>query len=111
MGYISYVISFSFHFHKLNVDRPDIRQHAVGIVIRSMFGFHDKERFETFVYSTYDKSGPNSDIYKKIKAEADHLIDLHEPDTYKAAKRSSHLFFSTEIYTGSTTIRSTSWLT
>ncbi|PRP73842.1 putative UDP-N-acetylglucosamine-peptide N-acetylglucosaminyltransferase [Planoprotostelium fungivorum] len=66
---------------------PDIRQHAVGIVIRSMFGFHDKERFETFVYSTYDKSGPNSDIYKKIKAEADHLIDLHEPDTYKAAKR------------------------
>lgn len=56
----------------------DIRQHAVGVQIQSMFGYHNRSKFEVFAYNVNDGkrdsyAGP---VYDKVKAEVEHMVDL-----------------------------------
>jgi len=66
---------------------PDIRHHAVGIQIQSMFEYHNRSEFEIFVFSCYEGSSHSDEIYQKIKRNIDHMVDVHEADVYQAAKK------------------------
>jgi len=66
---------------------PDIRHHAVGIQIRSMFEYHNRSEFEIYVFSCYEGSSHNDEIYMKIKHDIDHMVDVWDRDVYQAAKK------------------------
>eukprot|EP01117_Protostelium_nocturnum_P013801 TRINITY_DN5192_c0_g1_i6.p1 TRINITY_DN5192_c0_g1~~TRINITY_DN5192_c0_g1_i6.p1 ORF type:complete len:726 (-),score=143.54 TRINITY_DN5192_c0_g1_i6:8-2185(-) len=66
---------------------PDIRNHAVGIQIRSMFEYHDHDSFEIFVYSVNEEAKMPDHVYAKVNQTADRLTDIHIKEWSEAAKR------------------------
>ncbi|PRP89805.1 beta-galactosidase [Planoprotostelium fungivorum] len=64
---------------------PDIRHHAVGIQIRSMFQYHDRDQFEIFVYSATTDPKNHDFIYKTIEPHVEHMIDLPSTQTWESA--------------------------
>lgn len=63
----------------------DLRNHATAHLMRTVFGLHDRARFEIFTYSY----GPDdqSDYRARIAAESDHFVDLREASDVEAATR------------------------
>jgi predicted O-linked N-acetylglucosamine transferase (SPINDLY family) len=53
--------------------------------MRTVFGRHDRERFEIFTYSYGPDDG--SDYRAQIAAESDHFVDLREAGDAQAARR------------------------
>jgi predicted O-linked N-acetylglucosamine transferase (SPINDLY family) len=64
---------------------PDLRTHAVGMLMAGLFERHDRDRFEVFLYNY----GPrNEDPYRtRLQHAADHWADLNDLDTVQAAQR------------------------
>jgi uncharacterized protein (TIGR03032 family) len=63
---------------------PDFREHAVGRLVYDMFQYHDRARFEIYVYSTVDF---NDRITQHIREHCDVFVDLAFLSTEAAAKR------------------------
>eukprot|EP01117_Protostelium_nocturnum_P020129 TRINITY_DN8928_c0_g1_i1.p1 TRINITY_DN8928_c0_g1~~TRINITY_DN8928_c0_g1_i1.p1 ORF type:complete len:696 (+),score=160.97 TRINITY_DN8928_c0_g1_i1:96-2183(+) len=63
---------------------PDIRLHAVGVQIQSMFGYHDKEQFEILIFSCNKDS--HDRLTEKMRNAADEFYEVYEKDVYEAAK-------------------------
>lgn len=63
----------------------DLRNHATAHLMRTVFGLHDRARFEIYTYSY----GPDdaSDYRARIAAESDHFVDLREASDVQAAAR------------------------
>lgn len=62
---------------------PDFREHAVGHVIASLFGCHDKTRFELYGFST---AADESALRARIKSTFDHFIDIGPMNHEQAAQ-------------------------
>ncbi|MCP4264620.1 MAG: tetratricopeptide repeat protein, partial [Candidatus Brocadiaceae bacterium] len=52
----------------------DFRDHAIGHLMRSMFGHHDRNKFEIFTYSNGADDG--SDYRRNIQDESEHFVDI-----------------------------------
>jgi predicted O-linked N-acetylglucosamine transferase (SPINDLY family) len=68
----------------------DFRNHAVGIQVQSLFGLHNRSRFEVWAYNVNDgvhDAYENDVIYKKIKQEAEHMENIGGLTTEEAAKK------------------------
>lgn len=67
----------------------DFRNHAVGIQVQSMFGFHNRSRFEVWAYNVNDGTHDsyNDNIYNKIKREVEHMEDIGGMTVGDAAKK------------------------
>ena len=53
---------------------PDLRQHAVGVLVQDLFRCHDRSRFEIFAYSLSPDDG--SEVRRTIASELDHIRDI-----------------------------------
>jgi len=62
---------------------PDFREHAVGHLIASLFGRHDKARFELYGFST---ATDESALHVRIKSAFDHFIDIGPMNHEQAAQ-------------------------
>jgi len=68
----------------------DLRYHAVGLQVQSMFGFHNRDKFEVFVYNTNDGlKDPyiDSDVWKKINRTVEHAVELGKIPVNLGAER------------------------
>jgi predicted O-linked N-acetylglucosamine transferase (SPINDLY family) len=63
----------------------DFRNQAMGHLTRSMYGLHDRSRFEIFGYSVRKDDG--SSYRKTIAASCDHFADIHNVSALEAARR------------------------
>jgi predicted O-linked N-acetylglucosamine transferase (SPINDLY family) len=63
----------------------DLRGHAVGLIMAQMFEFHDRSEFEIFIYYC-GPSMPDA-IQERIKASAEHWIDINGLDTAAFTRR------------------------
>ena len=63
----------------------DLRVHAVGFMMSEVFEFHDRNEFEVFVY--YCGPASNDFIHTRIKALAEHWVDISGMDEDAAAHR------------------------
>ncbi len=63
----------------------DLRNHATAHLMRTVFGLHDRARFEIFVYSY----GPDDSSHYRdqIATESDHFVDLRQAGDAEAAQR------------------------
>jgi len=65
---------------------PDLREHAVGILIYDLFRHHDKSKFEIYAYSL--ATPEVKDFYtKSIEEGVDHFVDLSKLPFDVSAKR------------------------
>ncbi|GJJ09471.1 hypothetical protein Clacol_003694 [Clathrus columnatus] len=55
-------------------DKLKIGNHPLAHLMQSVFGFHDKNKFEVYVYATSSSDG--SDYRKKIEFESQHFMDV-----------------------------------
>jgi predicted O-linked N-acetylglucosamine transferase (SPINDLY family) len=69
-----------FEHRREDVDRikvgyvsPDFRSHAVGTLIRELFGHHDRESFEVFAYSLVSRE---DNVTRAIREGVDHYRDI-----------------------------------
>ena len=63
---------------------PDFRQHAVGSLIRDLFGLHDRARFEVHAYSLVNV---DDDIHRAIAAGCDTFTDISTMSPEAAARK------------------------
>ncbi len=63
----------------------DFRLHPIAQQTLPLFGLHDRESFEVFVYSTGRDDG--SEMRQRIVCESDHFIDLRQESTLDAAQK------------------------
>ena len=63
----------------------DFRLHPISQQTLPLFGLHDRDRFEVFVYSTGMDDG--SPMRKRIVNDCDHFVDLRQSDTLTAAQK------------------------
>ena len=54
----------------------DLRQHPVAFLMAGVFEAHDRDRFETFAFSTYPQAD-GSPERQRVLAAFEHFIDLH----------------------------------
>ncbi|KAG2176296.1 hypothetical protein INT43_005530 [Umbelopsis isabellina] len=59
---------------KLGYLSSDFNNHPLAHLMQSVFGFHDKKRFEVFCYATTASDGSN--YRSKIDSETEHFIDV-----------------------------------
>ena len=80
--------------HRVQVGQPrvrigyfssDFRLHPISQQTLPLFGLHNRERFEVFVYSTGIDDG--SPMRKRIVNDCDHFVDLRQSDTLTAAQK------------------------
>jgi protein O-GlcNAc transferase len=84
---------FAFRFDRLRPhDRirigyvsQDFRNQAMGHLTRTMYGLHDRSRFEIFAYSVRKDDG--SSYRRAIEASCEHFADLHDVSSAEAARR------------------------
>lgn len=64
--------------HRLRIGyiSPYFGDHAIGHVTRELYGHHDRERFEIFVYPTNERSGDDSSYRRRIRETCDHYRPL-----------------------------------
>ncbi len=63
----------------------NFRSHPIGHLTRSLFEYHDKNKFEVFCFSL---TKPEHSVYQQsIYAQVEHVIDLRELSAYAAAER------------------------
>lgn len=66
----------------------DIKQHPMAHLFATLFGLHDRERFEVFVYSWAKED--HSPYRRQIQSEAEHFIDCYRlPDKELAERMAS----------------------
>lgn len=65
---------------------PDFRQHAVGLLIKDLFKYHDKSNYEIFGYSLLPEI-PNDSIQSSIKEGCNHFINFYDYSVERAAKK------------------------
>ncbi len=63
----------------------DLRNHATAHLMRTVFGLHDRARFEVFTYSYGPDDG--SHYRAQIASESDHFVDLRDARDEEAARR------------------------
>ncbi|KAG9288752.1 hypothetical protein G9A89_023049 [Geosiphon pyriformis] len=63
---------------KVGYISSDFRNHALGTLMRSVFGFHSRHKFEVFGYSLWSDEGPEHPIRTTIKNGCDHFYDAYE---------------------------------
>ena len=68
---------------KLAYVSPDFRQHAVGTLIRGMFGHHDRTKFKIYAYSLVSA---NDQITEQVKNECDVFKDISLLSPEQAAR-------------------------
>ena len=61
---------------RIGYTSPNFGDHAVGQVTRSLYGTHDRERFEIYLYSTNPRVGDNSECKSVIGQSCDKYIDI-----------------------------------
>lgn len=59
---------------KIGYLSSDFGNHPLAHLMQSVFGLHDRERFEVFCYAT--SASDNSIYRRKIEREAEHFVDL-----------------------------------
>ncbi|CBQ71837.1 related to UDP-N-acetylglucosaminyltransferase [Sporisorium reilianum SRZ2] len=61
---------------KINIGyvSSDLNNHPLAHLMQSVFGFHDRERFNVFLYATTPSDG--SPYRRKIEREAQHFVDV-----------------------------------
>jgi len=63
---------------------PDFSKHAVGFLLKDLFSYHDKSKFEIFGYSLKN----DFDEYRKnIESNCDHFVDLSEMSHLDSVKK------------------------
>ena len=62
---------------------PDLGRHAIGMLVRDLFGAHDRDNFEIFVYSLRDDPHPN---LAHVRATSDVFRDLSGASWAQAAR-------------------------
>jgi len=63
----------------------DFRLHPITQQTLPLYGLHDRELFEVFVYSTGRDDG--SEMRQRVARESDHFIDLRQTGTLDAAQK------------------------
>ncbi|MGE0076228.1 MAG: tetratricopeptide repeat protein [Bacteroidales bacterium] len=71
---------------------PDFRSHALGMSVYKMFGCHNRDQFEVYVFSQYIPN-PNDPFHNEIKNTANRFFDLQGMDEYASAQ----LIYDNEI--------------
>tara|TARA_B100001123_G_scaffold439195_1_gene575587 strand:+ start:1465 stop:3507 length:2043 start_codon:yes stop_codon:yes gene_type:complete len=80
--------------HRVQIGQPrirvgyfssDFRLHPISQQTLPLYGLHNRERFEVFVYSTGIDDG--SPMRKRIVNDCDHFVDLRQSDTLTAAQK------------------------
>ncbi len=80
--------------HRIQLGQPrvrvgyfssDFRLHPISQQTLPLFGLHNRERFEVFVYSTGIDDG--SPMRQRIVNDCDHFVDLRQSDTLSAAQK------------------------
>ena len=62
---------------------PDLREHAVSILARQLFGLHDRVSFEVYAYSLFNAD----DLYRRqIEADCDVFRDVSKLDAWAVAE-------------------------
>lgn len=70
---------------KIGYISSDLREHAVGFLTSEIYGLHDREKVEVFVYYC---GIPSSDaIYQRVKATSDHWYNIAGMSDQKAAEQ------------------------
>jgi predicted O-linked N-acetylglucosamine transferase (SPINDLY family) len=69
---------------KIGYISPDFRQHAVGLLIKDMFAYHDRDNFEVFAYSLVDV---DDHVSQQIRHDCEHFIDVSKLSTQQAAQQ------------------------
>lgn len=88
-------INFSGRSHdiiRIGYLSPDFRKHALGMSVFKMFGCHNREKFEVYVFSQYIPN-PADPFHVEIKNSADTFIDLQGKDEQASAQ----LIYDNEI--------------
>ena len=70
---------------KIGYLSSDFCNHATAFLIANLFSTHNKKKFESFVYSY--SPNDNGLYIKKIKAEADHFVDISTYSHIEAANK------------------------
>ena len=63
----------------------DFGNHPLSHLMQSVFGLHNRERFDVFCYST--SASDNSSYASRIRSTAEHFVDLSELNNAEAATR------------------------
>lgn len=63
----------------------DFRRHPTGYLSRQIYGLHDRDKFEVFVYSLIDVDASDS-IYQHIKSTCDTFREVASLNTYELTK-------------------------
>jgi protein O-GlcNAc transferase len=69
---------------KVGYVSPDFRTHAVGTLIRDMFGFHDRSKFEVHAYSLVSQEDA---VTTDIQNGVDHYLDVATWSAEAAARQ------------------------
>ena len=69
---------------KIGYTSPDFRQHAVGLLIKDMFAYHDRDQFEVFAYSLVDV---DDHVSQRIRRDCEHFVDVSKLSTQQAAQQ------------------------
>lgn len=64
---------------------PDFRNHALGMSVYKMFGCHNRQKFEVYLFSQYIPN-PADPFHIEIKRTADKFIDLQNMDEHASAQ-------------------------
>ncbi len=70
---------------KIGYVSSDLREHAVGFLTAEIYGLHDREKVEVFVY--YCGIAAADAIHQKVKQTSDHWLDLAGMSDEQAAER------------------------
>ncbi|CAO3680841.1 unnamed protein product [Umbelopsis ramanniana] len=87
--------------YKIGYVSSDFNNHPLAHLMQSVFGFHDKQRFEVFCYAT---TASDSTPYRlKIEGEAEHFIDVstwtHQQIVNRLHEDGIHILINLNGYT------------
>jgi predicted O-linked N-acetylglucosamine transferase (SPINDLY family) len=66
---------------------PDFGDHPIGHVTVPVYELHDRARFEVCCYATVDRSGSGGPHFERIRASADHFVDVSAASAAEIAAR------------------------
>lgn len=70
---------------KIGYVSSDLREHAVGFLTSEIYGLHDREKVEVFVY--YCGIAANDAIHQRVKDTSDHWVDITSMGDQQAAEK------------------------
>lgn len=63
---------------------PNFGNHPIGHVTKSLYGTHDRERFEVYLYSSQKRPSDNSEYETVIRQSCEKFIDISAMDAKRA---------------------------